>query len=96
MARSSRDSRVSSTSDSSAVCLDLNLNDSGRNNDNGGEPMQLSISKTHQNDMLFVDLTLRRVSILETSKGAGPAPLTTTTTATSINPSWSACLPIYA
>lgn len=87
-----RSHRASSISDSSAVCLDLNDSD-----DDGGEPQQLSTSKTQQNDMLFVDLTLRRGSVLETSKG-DPNPNTAATTATTVavTPSWSTCLPIYA
>jgi hypothetical protein len=84
----SRSRRASSVSDSSAVCLDLNDSD-----DDGGDPQQLSTSKTQYNDMIFVDLTLRRGSVLETSKGDLSA---TTATAVAVTPSRSTCLPIYA
>ncbi len=80
--------------DSSAVCLDLN--DSGTGVDDSGEPQHLSTSKTQPNDMLFVDLTLRRGSVLETSKGDLAATTTTTTTTVAVTPSWGTCLPIYA
>ena len=93
MARSRRGSLMSSASDSSAVCLDLN--DSGTGDDDGSEPQHLSTSKTQQNDMLFVDLTLRRGSVLETSKGDLPV-TTITATTVAVTPSWGTCLPIYA
>jgi hypothetical protein len=90
MTRSRRGSNVSSALDSSAVCLDLNDSD-----DDGGDVQQLSLSNKQQNDVLYVDLSLRRGSVLETSKGEFSGTGTTTTTV-AVTPSWSTCLPIYA